>query len=110
MIRTIPNAILIYCNSWEYFVISGAARDAKSPTIRNGRPRPNEYARSNVKARSGFVAARPRIAPRAAPTQGVHPAAKATPKRKDVAYFERFPVTLNLYSFSSQLSRISPVR
>lgn len=55
-----------------------------APTTRNGAPRPIEYARSKVNAAPGCVAASPNTAPKAAPTQGVHPAAKAAPKRKEV--------------------------
>src|SRR5208337_944115 len=95
---------------WEYRAIHAAAREAKSPVMMNGRPRPREYARRRLNVSAGWVAARPMIAPRAAPTQGVHPAANATPNRKDVRYLDFTPVTAILCSCSSQPILMRPVR
>ena len=59
------------------------ALEKNTPIKINGIPRPNEYANKRLNAREGVVAARVRIVPRMGPTQGVHPAANASPKTKD---------------------------
>lgn len=73
------------------------AASANTPTIKNGIPIPSVYARRRKNALAGEVEARTRIAPSAAPTQGLHPTAKAAPNTKEVTYFElNFFVTLTL--------------
>jgi len=49
----------------------------------NGTPNPNEYARRRWKDVAGAVAARVNTLPKIGPTHGVHPTAKAKPKRND---------------------------
>ena len=49
----------------------------------NGIPSPKEYASSKLNEILGFVAASVRIEPKIGPTHGVHPPAKASPKRND---------------------------
>ena len=69
-------------------LINFEADVANKPTIKNGEASPKEYEKSKTKAEPGAVAAKPKIAPRTAPTQGVHPTAKAAPKTKAVKYFD----------------------
>lgn len=49
----------------------------------NGIPSPSEYVSNKVNACPGDVAAKVRMLPNIGPMQGVHPAAKAKPKRND---------------------------
>ena len=60
------------------------ALEKKTPIKINGIPKPSEYANSRLNATEGVVAASVSIVPRIGPTHGVHPAAKANPKRNDI--------------------------
>src|SRR3989344_3829684 len=66
---------------------------------------------SSANAVVGAVAARPSIAPSAAPTQGVQPAANAAPNTNAVSSRdENFAVTENLCARSRNFTRMRPVR
>src|SRR3989344_2122339 len=107
---TRTNTILMYFTMGAKRLRKLDASPAKIPTIRNGIPRPSAYVRSKVKAEPGCVAARPSIAPSAAPTQGVQPAANAVPKTNDVTCREEnFFITRNLWSRSRKDTWMSPV-
>ena len=60
------------------------AREKNAPVIRKGIPNPSEYASNRLYAVPGFVAAKVKVLPNMGPTQGVHPAANATPNTNDV--------------------------
>ena len=54
------------------------------PVNKKGIPNPREYENNKRNAVDGCVTAKANTAPRTAPTQGVHPTAKAAPKKNEV--------------------------
>ena len=63
-----------------------------------------------MKALEGEVAAKARMAPNAAVTQGVQPTAKAAPKTKEVTYADLNVRTLKLCLRSKKGMESNPVR
>ncbi len=76
--------MLKYFKCFVIFLITPTAREKKAPVIRNGIPRPNEYAKRRLYAVPGCVAARVKVLPKIGPTHGVQPAANAIPNTNDV--------------------------
>ena len=82
--RMLPIATLKYFKCFVIFLIIPIAFEKKAPVIKNGIPKPREYAKRRLYAVPGFVAAKVKVLPKIGPTQGVHPAANAIPNTNDV--------------------------
>ena len=82
--RILPITILKYFKCFVIFLIIPIAFEKNAPVIKNGMPKPNEYAKSRLYAVPGFVAAKVKVLPKMGPTHGVQPAANAIPNTKDV--------------------------
>ena len=80
----LPIVRLKYFKCLVSFFIMPVAREKNAPVIRKGIPNPSEYASNRLYAVPGFVAAKVKVLPNMGPTQGVHPAANATPNTNDV--------------------------
>jgi hypothetical protein len=79
-----PITGLKYFRYFTIFWIIPVACEKKAPVIKKGIPSPMAYASSELYAAPGAVAAKVNVLPKIGPTQGVHPAANAAPKTKDV--------------------------
>jgi hypothetical protein len=84
IIKKVPITGLKYFKYFNIFFSNPVALEKKADVIKKGVPSPKEYANSKLYASPGEVAAKVNVLPKIGPTHGVHPAAKAVPKTKEV--------------------------
>lgn len=83
-IRIPPMTGLKYFRCFTIFRITPVDCEKNAPVTKNGTPKPKEYARSELYAAPGEVAASVSVLPSIGPTHGVHPDANAAPNTKEV--------------------------
>ena len=84
IINILPITKLKYFKCFTIFLIIPVAWEKNAPVIKNGTPKPREYANNELYAAPGCVAANAKVLPNIGPTHGVHPAANAAPNTNDV--------------------------